>query len=210
MWRKIMVFGLVLVAGPAWAQDASNDRPLTAAGRQVDQSATGSDQGRVTSRIVEQWKGTEFTFEKGAAARELTAQDVQDYRAKGLGYGEISILLALAAKQDSQTPLAVSEIHAMRTTDGMGWGNIAKELGYTSLGSVVSSVKKTDQTLRADRAQRVDRTGKGGKPDSTARIEKAERPGRPEKIERVEKVERVERVERPQRPERPEKPEKGR
>ena len=193
MRGTMIVLALILMAGPVWAQDAEGERQLIATGKRVDQSAARSYQGRVTAKIVEQWKGTQFTFANGATPRELTAQDVQEYRNKGLGYGNVSILLAMAANQSGPRARSVNEILAMRQSKGMGWGGIATALGYTSLGDVQSSVKKTDQALRVEK---TDKPTKTGKVDKTAKVDAVERPSKPEKIEKMEKVEKIEKVEK--------------
>lgn len=110
-------------------------------------------------------------------ARALTAQDVQSLRAKGLGFGEISILLALTAKQpDSATAKSLSDILAMRQA-GEGWGKLARDLGYKSLGSVIKSVKATEQSVTRVAMERSEKAEK--KPEKPARPEKPERPERP-------------------------------
>jgi len=192
---RVAAFALatLLVATPMAAQqvDTKGERELTEAGQKVDKASASADASHVTGKIVDQWKGTQFTFDKGGAPRELTTKDVQDYRAKGLGYGEISILLALAANQDGTSKKSVNEILAMRKADKMGWGSIAKELGYKSLGSVHKSVKATEAGL-----ERVSANGK------TEKVSKADRPDKPEKAEKFEKPERI-RVEKPERVEKP-------
>ncbi|HEU4367148.1 MAG TPA: hypothetical protein VFV05_02835 [Methylomirabilota bacterium] len=177
-----------LIAGQAAAEgvDAKAEKELTTAGHRIDKASASADAGRVTTKIVDQWKGTQFKFDATSAPRELTAQDVQDLRQKKLGYGEISLLLALTAKQpDPATAKPVSEIVAMRQ-DGMGMGRLAKELGYKSLGAVIKSVKATEKGI--------------GTATASARTEKAEKPGKPEKMEKAQKPEK------PEKPERPEKP----
>src|SRR5712692_3094230 len=139
-----LVWTGVLTAAPAVGQDVDTkgEKELTTVGQKIDKTGAGADAGRVTSRIVDEWKGTKFTFDSTSAPRELTAKDVQDLRAKRLGFGEISILLALAAKQPSANAKTVDQILALR--QGVeGWGKIARDLGYKNLGSVVSSVKAT-------------------------------------------------------------------
>ncbi len=195
--RHALVFlSLALVAtwlaGPAGAQtvDTKGEQELTTVGQKIDKTAAGADDGRVTTRLVDEWKGTKFQFQAGSAPRALTAQDVQDLRAKGLGFGEISTLLALTAKQTSAHPKSVDEILAMRQQHE-GWGQIARDLGYKNLGSVVSKVKATDKGLThvaSDRSPHVDKVSGVDKPD---------------KVSKVDKPERIERVERPERPERP-------
>jgi len=191
----VLVLTGMLLAGPAAAQDvdAKGEKELTTVGQKIDKTAAGADGGRVTSRIVEEWKGTKFQFEAGSPPRAVTAQDVQDLRAKRLGFGEISILLALAAKQSSTNPKTVDQILAMRAS-GEGWGKLARELGYKNLGSVISSVKATDKgvtRVASDRGPQVDKVSSTDKPD------------KPEKMSKPDKPERIERVERPEKPERP-------
>jgi len=111
-------------------------------------------------------------------------------------------------------------ILAMRA-DGMGWGQIAKELGFKSLGEIKSGryadADSTGEDAVASARIASDKSAKGRDTATTARenhgksaehrpdrVAKAERAtGRPEKIERIAKVDR------PERPERPVKPERG-
>ena len=195
-WIRMLPFAVAaaLFAGQAAAEgvDAKAEQELTTAGNRIDKASASADSGRVTTKIVDQWKGTQFKFDATSAPRELTAQDVQDLRQKKLGYGQISILLALTAKQpDPTSAKTLSEIVAMRQ-GGMGNGRLAKELGYKSLGAVIKSVKATETGV--------------GTVTASARTEKAEKPGKPEKIEKVEKPDRPDRPEKPEKPERPEKP----
>ena len=192
-WILMLPFAVAatLFVGQAAAEgvDAKAEKELTTAGARIDKASASADSGRVTTKIVDQWKGTQFKFDATSAPRELTAQDVQDLRQKKLGYGQISILLALTAKQpDPTTAKTLSEVVAMRQ-GGMGMGQVAKELGYRNLGSVIKSVKATETGV--------------GTVTASSRTEKAEKPGKPEKIE---KVERPDRPEKPEKPERPEKP----
>ena len=175
-----------LFAGHAAAQevDAKGDKELTQLTQKIDKSAADRDGGRVTSKIVDEWKGTKFKFEPNSTPRELTAQDVQDLRAKKLGYGEISILLALTAKQpNSATAKSVSEILAMRRP-GEGWGKLARDLGYKNLGSVVKSVKATEKDVTKVAMERSE------KPDKSGKIDKPEKPEKPERLEKPEKPEK--------------------
>jgi len=181
-----------LLAGAAGAQtvDTKGETELTTVGQKIDKTAASADSGRVTDRLVDEWKGTKFQFEPGSQPRALTAQDVQDLRAKGLGFGEISTLLALTAKQTSAHPKSLAEILAMRQGHE-GWGKIARDLGFKNLGSVISKVKATDKGIThvaSDRSPQMDKVSATDKP---------------EKPSKVDKPERIERVERPERPERP-------
>jgi hypothetical protein len=192
----MLALATLLIATPVNAQqvDVKDEKELTAHGQKIDKASTSADSGHVTGKIVDQWKGTQFTLDTGGTPRELTAKDVQDYRAKGLGYGEISILLAVAAKQDGASPKSVNEILAMRQTDKMGWGNVAKALGYKSLGSVKQSVKATEAG--------VEQVAGSGKADKVSSVDKPEKASKPEKVEKFEKPERI-RIEKPERVEKP-------
>jgi hypothetical protein len=191
-WLALVVLMIALVAGPTAAQtvDTKGDNELTQLTQNIDKGAANRDGGRVTAKIVDEWKGTKFKFDANSAPRALTAQDVQDLRAKKLGYGEISTLLALTAKQpNSATAKSMSEILAMRQA-GEGWGKLARDLGYKNLGSVIKSVKATDKDVTKVAMERSDKPDKSGKMDKPDKLEK---PDKPEKLERPEKPEKAER-----------------
>jgi hypothetical protein len=195
-----LALATLLIATPAAAQqvDTTGEKELTAAGQKVDKASASADSKHVTDKIVDQWKGTQFKFDAGdTTTRQLKAEDVQNLRQQKLGYGEISILLALAAKQDGTSPKSVNEILAMRQTDKMGWGNIAKTLGYKSLGSVKQSVNATEAGI-----EKVSASGKAEKGSQVDKAEKAAKPDKPEKTEKFDKPERI-RVEKPERVEKP-------
>ncbi|MBI3077101.1 MAG: hypothetical protein HYY85_08995 [Deltaproteobacteria bacterium] len=140
-----LVLTAALLAGSAWGAQplAKADQELGAQGQKIDQAAAPAESSRVTARIVDQWRGTSFRFDATGTPRPLTAQDVQNLRDKGLGYGEISILLALTAHQpDPATAKSLNEVLARRQA-GMGWGELARELGYRNLGSVIKHAKTT-------------------------------------------------------------------
>ncbi len=208
MRSRALLPGLVLIAAfataTAWADEdaVKTNRTLGDLGHKINKAVADTDANRVTGRIVEEWSGTKFKFDATGAPRELTTQDVENLRAKKLGFGEISILLALAANQtDATNAKSVNEILSMRQS-GTGWGELAKELGYKNLGSVVKSVKAADKNLSRFAAQERENAGK---PDKMAKAEKA---AKPDKIEKLEKAERPEKLERPNKPERMERPQR--
>jgi hypothetical protein len=109
--------------------------------------------------------------------------------------------------------------------DGMGWGQIAKELGFKSLGEIKSGRAFADADAEADATATTaagDKSAKGKETAKTARdnngksadhkadrVAKADRvSGKPEKVERIARVDRPEKIDRPDRPERPERPSK--
>ena len=162
----------ILAVGPVKAQqvDTKGESELTSRGQQIDKTAATHDPTRVTARIVDDWKGKTFRFDASKPPRALTAQDVRDLRGKRLGYGEVSILLAMAANQPNQaTAKSVNEILAMRKA-GAGWGKLAADLGYKNLGSVNKSVKATERGMTKMTADT--------KPDKPTTTAKAEKPAR--------------------------------
>ncbi|GAB3359715.1 hypothetical protein [Lysobacter tyrosinilyticus] len=108
-------------------------------------------------------------------------------------------------------------ILAMRA-DGMGWGQIAKGLGFKSLGAVKSG-RYADADTEAGTTAAVagDKSAKGStkvthetrgnsvehKPDHTAKADRVT--GKPEKVERIAKVDRPAKIDRPERPAKPER-----
>lgn len=146
-----------------------------------------------------------------------------------MGWGEVNISLSLAqALLDAGTyaslstalagvPTTVTNADGTTTTtveggvlamraDGMGWGAIAKELGF-NLGSLISASNENEHAVAAadKKAERAAKAEKAAKPEKAERAAKAERPERVAKVDRPERPTRPERIERPQRPERPER-----
>ena len=143
-----------------------------------------------------------------------------------MGWGEVNISLSLAqALVDAGTytnlatalagvPTTVTNADGTTTTtveggvlamraDGMGWGAIAKELGF-NLGSLMSASNKNEHAVAAA-DKKSERAAKAEKAEKAERAAKAERPERVAKVDRPERPSRPERIERPQRPERPER-----
>ncbi|MCK7596695.1 hypothetical protein M0G74_05335 [Microbulbifer sp. CAU 1566] len=145
----------------------------------------------------------------------------------GMGYGNVLITMALAEQLAGMSQAqalegelgmtadeSLNEILRMRQVDGMGWGNIAKELGV-NLGEIMSGIhsnrpdmteklasRDLQKSMRAEkhadrdlaRAERTANTERAAKVERVAKVDRPEKPVRPEKAERPEK---------PQRPERP-------
>ncbi len=191
-WRAMPVIPIVLTVAifvrPAAGQDvdAKGGKELTELGQKIDKAADRAAPKQVVDKIVGEFNGKTFTFEPGGTPRTLTESDVRTLR-KGLGFGEISILLALA----SQSGKPVNDILAMRRS-GEGWGDLARDLKLKNLGSVIKSVKATEKGLDRVVLERSDT--------------RVDRLGKVDKLDKPEKLERVERMERPERPLRPERP----
>ncbi len=179
----VSVLTLGTVAGIAWADDEQT----------LDQKATAINKASTSPKLDE--------ARAQALAKQFNVPESQvtDLRNKKMGWGEITISLAMAQHlaTTSKTPLttdqALTKIEQLRS-EKMGWGKIAKDLGF-KLGPVVSTVDRGERAIHtADREAREERAEK---------VEHAEKAQRPEKMERLERMERPERVERPERPERP-------
>lgn len=142
-----------------------------------------------------------------------------------MGWGEVNLTLALAqalvesgAAADLQSALTgttttVTNADGTTTTttsggvlamraDGMGWGQIAQELGF-NLGSLISAGARNARATEAQAAG----AARGQAERGAGRGEAAgtNRPVRPEIGARPERPVRLDRPERPQRPERPER-----
>ena len=147
--------------------DAQGDTELARLTQKIDKTAADGDADRVTARIVGEWKGTRFKVDAASTPGALTLQDVQNLRAKGVGFGDISILLALTAKQPNPASAkSLRYVFAVRQA-GQGWSMIARDLGYKTLGSVIKRVKATERDvtrLAAERGQKPERTGEMEKP----------------------------------------------
>ena len=132
--------------------------------------ATPEGQRRITEAIAGDFK--------------VDSTVVTDLRNRKMGYGEITIALALSQelmKQDKTGTLtqqqALDTVLAKRAA-GEGWGKIAHDLNL-KLGHVRSKVEKAEKQVarveRVEKAQKAEKVEKMEKPEKPA---KAERPGR--------------------------------
>ena len=234
---------LALLAAPAaFAQDTTtdNEAETTAtvpAGRIADRYADtlfDGDEDAAADAVKQLREGGDFEV-TNADGTTTTVENANG----PMGYGEINIALGMAEKMvdggdaegwqdalygtadttgtDGTVTEGTAGILEMRA-DGMGWGKIAKELGF-KLGSVVGKAPTRDSeddgdgttTTTTAKATAHGRTDRSAKADTarTDRAAKAERATRPERVAKVDRPERVERPSRPERPERPQKPERG-
>jgi len=187
----VLAFGAASSAGAAEGSP-KDEQKLEQASSDLDKSATRPEgQQAVESRLKSEFKVDE--------AR------IQGLRDQKLGYGEISIALALAQKMPGGiTDANVNAIMSQRQGPPvMGWGQIAKKQGVT-LGKVIGKVKSVDAAARRhERAENKKQVQQQGKAEKAARYEKSERS---ERAERPVKAERPERSARPERQERTERP----
>lgn len=140
-----------------------------------------------------------------------------------MGWGEVNITLSLAqalldsgAATDLQSALTgttttvtnpdgtittttAGGVLAMRA-DGMGWGQIAKELGF-NLGTLISAGNRNGKATDAAAAN----AGRAAstKPDKASRTT-----GKPDLVSRIERPSRPDRPDRPIKPDRPDRPER--
>lgn len=145
----LMLVALVLgAAAPTAAQEKKDDPGLTKEAQQIDASATRADAARVSRRIAEEFANVQVKSSASDPGRPLTVGDVQNLRSKGLGYGEITILLSLYAHQSGTEFKSIDQILALRQS-GQGWGQVAKTMGFKSLGAVRRDLKRTDHAVAA-------------------------------------------------------------
>ncbi|SDK21021.1 hypothetical protein [Microbulbifer yueqingensis] len=144
----------------------------------------------------------------------------------GMGYGNVTITLALAEQLamasaaealEGETGMtaddAINEVLYMRVEEGMGWGQIAKEMGF-NLGEIMSGIhsnrpetagaakadKMTGKDMRAEKSMKPETAGPKVDKAERVKMERPERPVKPMKAERPEKPERPAKPERPERP----------
>jgi hypothetical protein len=208
-----------------------------AASKLIGQLRTGGD-FTVTETVT-----TTTTNADGTTTTQTSTVDRTVPNAAGpMGWGEVNITLSLAQAlvdsgkyadlQSALSGTATTVTNADGTTttttsggvlamraDGMGWGAIAKKLGF-NLGTLMGAsnrnatagatskgkAAKGGDTASASSHGKPDKTGKALASTKTDRVATVEHPSHPEKVERVS---RPEKVERPTRPERPSKPERG-
>lgn len=201
---RVFLAGMLLVSGvmaaPVGAQaPASDDVLLRVTQQELDEDAAGRQPKSHAEALANQFK--------------VPVKTVEALRADKQGWGEIVIRLGLAQELTKSDPKtfpgmteALQRVGELRS-QGMGWGAIAKELGF-KLGPVVSEVQRVRQEMKAQAklgaTADVVNPQRGGEDRGGKRegIDKAQRP------ERAERAQRPERPERPQRPERPDRPEK--
>lgn len=175
LWSGL--FMCAWLAGPlAAAEPDTDDGKLQTEQQEIDKDKPIKTDAQKVSDLSKQFNVPEST--------------VQDLRAKGQGWGEITIGLATAqelAKTDPKTyPTlsdALTKVESMRAS-GEGWGKIAKDLGF-KLGPVVSAAHRAGHELnetshmeKHERGQRIERLENTGHPGHSEHPNRPERPGR--------------------------------
>ena len=115
---------------------------------------------------------------------------VQGLRDQKLGYGEVSIVLALAQNLPGGiTDANVQRVMALRQgPPAIGWGQLAKDLGL-KLGRVQSKVHKLSTAVRKQERNDKSKNDKKAEVEKDKKNEKMEKPERPEKAEKMERPE---------------------
>ena len=163
-------------SGPMDPSEQKHAERLGAEAKELDAKAgkagTPEGQRRVTDAIAKDFK--------------VDPSVVTDLRNRKMGFGEITIALALSqelmkSSNTSTTPL--SQQDALQTildkrASGEGWGKIAHDLNL-KLGHVRSKVEKAEKQVA-----RVERSEKAEKPEKMEKVEKMEKPEKPAKVER--------------------------
>src|SRR2546425_8317316 len=160
-------------SGPVDPSEQKHAERLGAEAKELDAkagkaAATPEGQRRVTEAIAKDFK--------------VDPSYVTDLRNRKMGFGEITIALALSQelmKHDKtlSQQQALDTILAKRTA-GEGWGKIAHDL-HLKLGHVRSKVEKAEKQVA-----RLERSEKAERPEKMEKVEKMEKPEKPAKVER--------------------------
>jgi len=183
------LFLIMALGVPVWARANSDETQLETIKQEIDRGATSSASSDKINTLSSQFK--------------VDSSVVEQLRAKNQGWGETTIELAMAQRltqTDAKTyPTMTEALNKLETlrSQKMGWGKIAKDLGF-KLGPVVSAASHTRNELkkesRAESSPGSMKSEKSEKADRSAKAEKIGRPdtaGRPERVERPERAERV-------------------
>ncbi len=180
---KTVLSGLILLLAlgiPLWAQadDKKDETNLESVRKDIDK-----DTATVKAETRAQELAKQFKVDSGV---------VQGLHANKQGWGETTIELSMAQHLTQSNPKdyptmtdALNKISAMRA-DKMGWGKIAKDLGF-KLGPVVrearhvrNEMRKEARRERSEKNEKHERAEKGGeRPDHAGRPDRPEHPGKP-------------------------------
>jgi hypothetical protein len=134
-------------------------KPLTPAERKLSEELW-AEQRKVdsdTRALAASADGRKRVAEAIAKQMDVSDKLVMDLRGRKLGYGEVTVALALSRqlmKRDKLTQQQALDRVLGPRRSGMGWGAIARDLGL-KLDDALSDVKKTDKRLaKLDPAKR--------------------------------------------------------
>lgn len=167
--------GLMLVlslAVPVWAQTDADEARLEKVQTSIDQDTAAKGQATQAQTLAKEFN--------------VAPSVVEGLRANKQGWGETTIELSMAQRLSQSDPKtyptladALNKIETLRV-EKMGWGTIAKTLGF-KLGPVVSSVERArhDLATESPASERLRTTKEAAR---TVRPERVERPERPERM----------------------------
>jgi len=171
----VAVFVTTAAAQSGGAVDPSEQKHaerLGAEAKEVDAKAakagTPEGQRRVTDAIAKDFK--------------VDPSVVTDLRNRKMGFGEITIALALSQElMKTNSKLSQQDALGMileKRAAGEGWGKIAHDMNL-KLGHVRSKVEKAEkQVARVERSEKAEKAEKPEKMEKLERPSKVERPGR--------------------------------
>lgn len=167
------IAGVLCLAAAASLGAASEDEEE----RQIDEARAGID----AEDAGEAQDGRAESLAKQFGVEQKVVDGLRDEKK---GWGEITIALATAQELNQRDPKtyptmteSLAKVRQMRA-DGMGWGKIARELGF-KLGPVVSAAQRARKDFRTLPA----RSDKPDRPDGASRP-RPDRPERPVKPDR--------------------------
>jgi len=180
MKRKLtIILTAVMLAAPCFY--AVNAGAATKEETRLESTATDidNDAGKREQSVVQRIE-SEF---------KVTDAEINSLRNRKLGFGEITIVFAMAGKMPGGiTDANVDKIMAMRNgPPKMGWGEVSQKLGLGKLGPIISSVERVRKEERHEmrreerneRKERMEKNEMGEKPEHPARPERPEMPERP-------------------------------
>jgi hypothetical protein len=142
-----MLAGLTTVPGAAQGTVRDAARLLQEA-EQIDADATRAGATGVEERIAGEFSKLTVRMRPADTPRRFRVADVQHLREQGLRYGEIVIVISLYANRPGNRFRSVEQVVALRQA-GQGWGQVAKAMGYDSLGTVLRDVKRGGDAVHA-------------------------------------------------------------
>jgi hypothetical protein len=133
-YMMISVVALILaMVGPTWATSSQEEKALLKEAAAINTTAASEQGEKVVTRRLEK----DFN---------VSGARIQGLRERGMGYGEIAIVLSLCRKMPGgATDANVQRVMTMRQgPPTMGWGELSKRLG-TKLGPAVSQVRNVNR-----------------------------------------------------------------
>ena len=153
-----LIISLAFFPSVALAKDTERD--LKNAARKIDKAAASPEGAeKVSKRLTEKFN--------------VPTSAIKDLRARKLGFGEISILLAMSQATGKSTSQLLQ-----RFRSGEGWGKIANKEGV-KLGQVISAVERANPPASEAKSKSKGRGETGDAQKGKATVEKQGQGGLP-------------------------------